>query len=131
MLCHLRLLNNSSIFDEQKKHKNGVISRSENYNRTKYVQSFQLINEREDINDKDWKYERICLLLVDFSKTPPEPIIGLPEKKLDSTLFPQLDVNKVWKCLDYRDFFSTLVEQAKKRNETDHCMPIKQSLSIF
>jgi hypothetical protein len=36
----------------------------------KYIKSFQAINGRLDYNREDYKYERVCLLLVDFEKTP-------------------------------------------------------------
>jgi hypothetical protein len=36
----------------------------------KYIKSFQAINGRLDTTREDYKYERVCLLLVDFSKSP-------------------------------------------------------------
>lgn len=36
----------------------------------KYIKSFQAINGRLDITREDYKYERVCLLLVDFAQTP-------------------------------------------------------------
>lgn len=36
----------------------------------KYIKSFQAINGRPDYNKEDYKYERVCLLLVDFQQTP-------------------------------------------------------------
>jgi hypothetical protein len=36
----------------------------------KYIKSFQAINGRLDFTREDYKYERVCLLLVDFSQTP-------------------------------------------------------------
>lgn len=36
----------------------------------KYIKSFQAINGRLDFMREDYKYERVCLLLVDFSQTP-------------------------------------------------------------
>jgi hypothetical protein len=36
----------------------------------KYIKSFQAINGRIDFTREDYKYERVCLLLVDFEKTP-------------------------------------------------------------
>ena len=102
--------------------KKGRISISEQYKRTKYIESFELINQRSSILNKEWKFERMCMLLIDFNKKRPEPIIGLPEKPLDKKLFSDLDVSRIWKCLDYRDFFSELVKVSKERNAD--CMPI-------
>ena len=36
----------------------------------KYIKSFQAINGRLDYTREDYKYERVCLLLVDFGQTP-------------------------------------------------------------
>jgi hypothetical protein len=36
----------------------------------KYIKSFQAINGRLDYLREDYKYERVCLLLVDFEQTP-------------------------------------------------------------
>lgn len=36
----------------------------------KYIKSFQAINGRLDYTTEDYKYERVCLLLVDFAQTP-------------------------------------------------------------
>lgn len=36
----------------------------------KYIKSFQAINGRLDFTREDYKYERVCLLLVDFAQTP-------------------------------------------------------------
>ena len=36
----------------------------------KYVRSFQAINGRPDFEKDNYKYERVCLLLVNFQKTP-------------------------------------------------------------
>lgn len=36
----------------------------------KYIKSFQAINGRPDFSREDYKYERVCLLLVDFQQSP-------------------------------------------------------------
>jgi len=36
----------------------------------KYIKSFQAINGRSNFEKEDYKYERVCLLLVDFQQTP-------------------------------------------------------------
>lgn len=36
----------------------------------KYIKSFQAINGRLYATREDYKYERVCLLLVDFAQTP-------------------------------------------------------------
>ena len=109
---------------EQKKHKSGTISRSEDYDRSKYITSLNLLDGRKSPDDSNWKFERMCMLLVDFSQAPPKPILGHPHDHLDQYLFPNLDIQKEWKCLDYRDFFKTLVSAAKSRH--GECIPVKR-----
>ena len=101
-------------FDE-KALKKGNVQLNENYDRSKYVESFEKVNLRSSPKNEEWKYERVCLLTVDFSTDPPEPVVGLPSKELDSTLYHSLDTTRIWRCLDYRDFFSDLVEKARAR----------------
>src|SRR5690606_32221028 len=36
----------------------------------KYIKSFQAINGRLDTSKDEYKYERVCLLLVDFAQDP-------------------------------------------------------------
>lgn len=36
----------------------------------KYIKSFQAINNRKGIEKNFYKYEKVCLLIVDFSKSP-------------------------------------------------------------
>jgi hypothetical protein len=38
----------------------------------KYIAAFQAINLRADENDEYWKYERCCLLVVDFDRPSPK-----------------------------------------------------------
>jgi hypothetical protein len=107
---------------DEKALKAGRISFTEHYQRKKYVESFEKINLRSSVNDKEWKYERICLLTTDFSMDPPEPVIGLPVAPLDRNLYSGLDLKRVWTCLDYRDLFSNLVEIARTRWD-EECFP--------
>jgi len=41
-------------------------------NLEKYLLAFESINQRTSIHDELYKYEKICLLLVDFRKNPPQ-----------------------------------------------------------
>lgn len=36
----------------------------------KYIKSFQAINGRQNVEKEEYKYERVCLLLVDFEQSP-------------------------------------------------------------
>lgn len=37
----------------------------------KYINAFEALNNRTDINGDYWKYERVCLLVVDFNRSTP------------------------------------------------------------
>lgn len=75
----------------------------ERINIEKYIYSFLSISGREDPDvDPPWKYERICLLLVDFERDPPYVVRDLDylvERQLVSEDFAEI----------YRDSFKTLI----------------------
>lgn len=50
--------------------KNKVV-KDEYFNWEKYLATFSLLANRKDSKDKTFKYEKICLLAVDFSTNPP------------------------------------------------------------
>lgn len=45
---------------------------SERYSLEKYVLSFLSVTDRAGPTDVPWKYERLCLLIVDFESDPPQ-----------------------------------------------------------
>ena len=50
---------------------NNKVIRDERFNWEKYLTTFSLLANRKDPDDKTFKYEKICLLAVDFSTNPP------------------------------------------------------------
>jgi hypothetical protein len=65
---------------------------NENYNLEKYIVSFSRVNKRKDPSNERWKYERVCLLIVDFEPTPPVIVTDnnyLVKKQRISTDFAQ------------------------------------------
>ena len=54
----------------------------------KYVKSFQAINGRADSEKDDYKYERVCLLIVDFSQQVPK-IYNTDKELKEAGLLPQ------------------------------------------
>jgi len=54
--------------------KEGRVSFVERYDMEKYILSFLSIANRVSPNDAPWKYEKICLLIVDFEQDPPRVI---------------------------------------------------------
>lgn len=47
------------------------VVRDEMFNWEKYLNTFRLLAERTGPRDKSFKYEKLCLLAVDFSTSPP------------------------------------------------------------
>lgn len=43
----------------------------------KYIPSFEMLNNRESEENDEYKYERVCLLIVDFRKDPPEVVTSI------------------------------------------------------
>lgn len=52
----------------------------------KYLKSFSAVNLRNDPNSEHYKYERVCLLVVDFSKDQPKIYNSDDELKSDGLL---------------------------------------------
>ncbi len=52
--------------------KEGKVKIAERYNMEKYILSFLSIANRLSPYDIPWKYEKICLLIVDFERDPPQ-----------------------------------------------------------
>ena len=72
VLGYIYLLPKTGYDDEAAKKK--IVSFVERYNMEKYIISFLSIANRASPNDVSWKYEKICLLIVDFEKDPPRVI---------------------------------------------------------
>lgn len=55
----------------------------------KYIKSFQAINNRKGTEKNFYKYEKVCLLIVDFSQTPAK-IYNTSDELKESDLFPKI-----------------------------------------
>ena len=53
-----------------------------------YIKAFSAINDRVSVASDDYKYERVCLLVVDFSKPIPK-IYNTDEELKEDNLIPQ------------------------------------------
>jgi len=89
------------------------IARSEAYDLAHFLTSFTAISNRKSGNDDHWKYEAVCLLLVDFSKNPPKTIEELNDiKRIDKKISIMFNEN----ILSINNFFSTILETTMTRN---------------
>ncbi|MDQ3820011.1 MAG: hypothetical protein M3362_20370 [Acidobacteriota bacterium] len=79
----------------------------------KYLLAFNAINGRIDINSDQHKYEQVCLLVVDFSKTPPKIYSSDSELKNDG-LLPQTSIASI-SNLTFQKFIPSLLQTYQSR----------------
>lgn len=72
-----------------------------------YIKAFSAINQRADENDANYKYERVCLLIVDFKMAVPKIYNTDAELKADG-LIPRASTASI-EHLNYSDFVSDLL----------------------
>ena len=79
-------------YDDQAMKKNKVefkgISKIEDY-----IRLFQAINKRKSPEGNEYKYERVCLLIVDFREETPKLYSTIDELKSDGLVNENTDVN--------------------------------------
>jgi len=83
----------------------------------KYISSFQALNNR-GINDdgNEYKYERVCLLIVDFRQDPPKIINDVQELVAGGFIDEDMAKKITLKGLTIKDFVSDILEIYKKRH---------------
>ena len=74
----------------------------------KYLLSFSAVNERKTTADNHFKYERVCLLIVDFSQEIPKIYNTDKELKQDN-LLPENSIATI-ENLSFPNFISDLLE---------------------
>jgi len=101
-------------YDSDAAQRNRVVF-SERYNLEKYILSFLSIASRISPSDVPWKYEKVCLLIVDFESDPPEVMDDMQiflNKELISEKFAQL---YTFEDLTMKDFFDELYKVMMER----------------
>lgn len=81
----------------------------------KYIKSFQAINGRPDFTKQDYKYEKVCLLIVDFAQTPAK-IYNTNEELIADDLIPfgtQANIAE----LSWGSFMSSIIQTYESRFE--------------
>jgi hypothetical protein len=73
----------------------------------KYIKSFQAINNRIKIEKNFYQYEKVCLLIVDFSKTP-IMIYNSQEALIEAGLIPKDAVIDI-ESLSWENFIPSLL----------------------
>jgi hypothetical protein len=79
----------------------------------KYIKSFQAINGRADFTKEDYKYEKVCLLIVDFSQTPAK-IYNTNEELIKDNLMPADSQANIVE-LNWESFIPSILRTHKTR----------------
>ena len=79
----------------------------------KYIKSFQAINGRIDSSKEDYKYEKVCLLIVDFSQNPAKIYDSNEELIADGLMSKESHANIVE--LNWNSFFPSILITYKSR----------------
>jgi hypothetical protein len=79
----------------------------------KYLLSFAALNNRKTLNGEHFKYERVCLLIVDFSKKTPK-VYNTDAKLKADNLLPTNSKASIQK-LNFSNFISDLLKIYSRR----------------
>lgn len=79
----------------------------------KYIYSFGAINNRESITGQEYKYERVCLLIVDFSQKVPKIYNTDNELKADGLL--PINTNASINDMNFPSFAQSLLKVYEQR----------------
>ncbi len=99
--------------DKEIKNKNIVFKKPNQSTVIKYINAFQAINNRKGIEKNFYQYEKVCLLIVDFSKIPAKLYNSSKELKEDG-LMPKeanIDISE----LGWEKFVSDLLKTYTER----------------
>jgi len=84
----------------------------------KYIPAFRELTKRKSVDIDEYKYERVCLLIVDFREDEPK-IIDSAEKLLELGWIKQKELsNFSLKGLGMKDFVKDLIKSYEKRHNT-------------
>ena len=100
-------------YNEADAKSNKVSFSSRKTNLEKYISFFTAVNGRKNKDDDDFKYERCCLLIVDFSKDIPKIYNSTQELK-DANLIDQ-DFDLEYKNISFNNFTKDILAIYKER----------------
>jgi len=92
---------------------NKQIGFKDKINIEKYIYAFSAINNRQKLVGEEYKYERVCLLIVDFSKSIPI-IYNTDEQLKEDGLVPRNSSASI-NQMNFSTFTSTLLDVYKQR----------------
>ena len=81
-----------------------------------YIPAFQALNNRQSETDDDYKYERVCLLIIDFRTNPPK-IINSVQELIDEGVITEENSEKFsLSKLTIGNFVSDILDSYNKRH---------------
>lgn len=107
-------------YDDKLAKKNEVGFKSNNKIQShieKYIHSFAALNNRKDIHKEEYKYERVCLLIVDFNRKTPK-IYNNDGALISDGLLPA-NTNASINNMNFNSFTQSLLETYIERFGTD------------
>jgi hypothetical protein len=81
-----------------------------------YLPAFQALNNRKDDEDDDYKYERVCLLIIDFRQNPPKIVDSMQDFIDEGVVDKELAKKFSMEGLDIKNFVSDILAAYKKRH---------------
>ncbi len=112
---YLYLLSTVGYSSEAMK-KNKVV-RDEYFNWEKYLTTFDLLADRKNASDKSFKYEKICLLAVDFSPNPPFILSSTNDFLKRNLITKEFAKNFNYSSLKVNDVIERLITVFNQRNK--------------
>jgi hypothetical protein len=82
----------------------------------KYIPAFQALNKRKTINDSEYKYEKVCLLVVDFRSDQPKIIKSIKPFLNAGLVSEEMSRNFSFSDLKIDKFVSDILSIYKKRH---------------
>ena len=94
---------------DDKKSKNKIVEfKKEIVNLEKYITSFSCINKRNSVNDEIYKYERVALLIVDFTKDTPKLFKSSEELKNNNLISDEFNIE--YSTMNFDNFSDDLIK---------------------
>lgn len=113
----------------------GQLSFKEKFPAKVYIPAFQALNHRSKESGDEYKYERVCLLIIDFRKDPPKIINDMKELVTEGILSNDLAQKMTLKGMTIGTFVSDILECYKKRHGSlealKHHQKTRNTLSNF
>jgi len=81
-----------------------------------YIPAFQALNNRKNDEDDEYKYERVCLLIIDFRSDPPKIIDSIQSFVDEGIINEEMAKKFSMSGLDIKNFVSDILDIYKKRH---------------